>query len=53
MPDRPTITVDRAREAFARFTRPRTEDLEDERVDTERLREARERVEDPGPAGDD
>ena len=43
MPDR--LTIDRTREAFSRFSRPRTEDLDDaERVDTDRMREAQERV---------
>ena len=48
MPHRPTITVDRIREAFSRFSRPRTEETDgEERVDTGRVREARDRVEEP------
>ena len=48
MPDR--LTGERTREAFSRFTRPRTEDLDDaERVDTDRVREAIDRVELPDP----
>ena len=52
MPHR--LTVDRAREAFSRFRRARTEELEDsERVDTERLREAQDRVDVPEADADD
>lgn len=51
MPDR--LTIDRTREAFSRFARPRTEDLDDaDRVDTDRVREALDRV-DAAPADDD
>ena len=52
MPDR--LTVERTREAFSRFTRPRTDVLDDaERVDTDRMREAADRVEPAQADGDD